>query len=350
MEPLEGRSLGEVLQDQGALDPQIAVQLMLPVIDALCCAHQHGVIHRDLKPDNIFITHVEPHRVHPKLLDFGIAKLSEARNSALRNATPGGVVMGRPAYMAPEQARGEGDVDVRADIWSLCIVLYEAVSGRAAFLGDNYNALLNAVIADPIEPLVDAACGEGALWTILERGLEKDRDLRFPTMRALGEALARWLAERGVVEDILGQSISRAWGTSALAVGQDRVVFASARPVVRAIPRTRTTSRRARRSLQFHSAPRLQGNLELPYAAHMGRPPKYVRAKRSAWVAMMAVGFLAAVAIVGGDVLMSASRADPTHSGSEHLVMPAALEAPKTVHNVPTDDDHWGTCTSGVCK
>lgn len=211
MEPLEGRSLGDMLVEQGRLSPMVAVQLILPVIEALCCAHFHGVVHRDLKPENIFIADVEPHGMQPKVLDFGIAKLIDGCADFDRTITVGGTVMGTAAYMAPEQARGEADVDVRADIWSLCVVLYEAVSGRPAFNGGSNNALLCAVIEHAITPLHDEVGGEASLWRILRRGLAKNRDRRFSSMRELGNALAFWLVERGVQEDICGQRLERAW-------------------------------------------------------------------------------------------------------------------------------------------
>jgi len=138
MELLEGYSMADWLEREGPLDPVLAVQVMLPVIDALCAAHRAGVVHRDLKPDNIFISHPTTD-LCPKLLDFGIAKINTEFNPRL---TGQGGVIGSPAYMAPEQARGLADCDERVDVWAACVVLYEAVTGKPAFDGTNYLALM----------------------------------------------------------------------------------------------------------------------------------------------------------------------------------------------------------------
>ncbi len=238
MELLEGESLGDMLHHHQRLSAVTAVQLMLPVIDALCCAHAHGVVHRDLKPDNIFLAR-QGSRIHPKVVDFGIARCDGAIDD--RRMTRGGAVLGSPAYMPPEQARGENDIDTRADIWSLCVVIYEAVSGRPAFKGDNYNSLLRSVIEDAVPALKEEGCGEASLWPVLQRGLQKDRSLRFHSMQALGDALALWLAERGVTQDLQGLPLTHRWSLDAARVEvviTGRLLGQSAqKPTLRARPK-----------------------------------------------------------------------------------------------------------------
>jgi len=204
MELLEGSSLAELVEQRGSLAPVEAVQLLLPVIDALCHAHGHGVVHRDIKPQNIFLDSAGPD-AEPKLLDFGIAKL-------MREPEPSraedGKLFGSPAYMAPEQARGATDVDARADIWAVCVVLYEAVAGRPAYPGEG-EALLRSVIEDEVTPLCDRGAGEEpALWLILQRGLEKDRERRYQSMRELGLALTQWLADQGQLPQLKRNSLT----------------------------------------------------------------------------------------------------------------------------------------------
>ncbi|HKU44474.1 MAG TPA: serine/threonine-protein kinase [Polyangiales bacterium] len=205
MELLEGVSLAEWLETRGALPPVVAIQLLLPVIDALCAAHRAGVIHRDLKPDNVFLA-TGGDQLCPKLLDFGIAKL--AAECAPRLTSPNGV-LGSPAYMAPEQARGEEDLDERVDVWSACVVLYECISGQPAYDANNYHALLRSVIERDLPPLQAAGC-EG-LWQILSAGLKRDRNERIASMHDLGAALAGWLAARGEREDACRQPLSWRW-------------------------------------------------------------------------------------------------------------------------------------------
>lgn len=97
--------------------------------------------------------------------------------------------MGSPDCMAPEQARSAGDVDERADVWSMCVVLYEALTGRLPFYGKNVNALLCAVITDDPIPITDFSAGDPRLWAIVQKGLQKPVDERWPSMAALGQAL-----------------------------------------------------------------------------------------------------------------------------------------------------------------
>jgi serine/threonine-protein kinase len=209
MEVLDGISLGALLDQRGHLDAIEAVQLVLPVIGALCHAHENGVMHRDLKPQNIFLDRGGLH-TGTKLLDFGIAKLTDDFH---RHFTEGGSLIGSPAYMAPEQARASKEVDHRADIWGICVVLYEAVSGAPAFSGEGY-VVLRKVIDDELPALKDTGAGEAALWRILSHGLEKNPARRFQSMRELGTALAQWLCDHGASEDLDGNRISQRWGVT----------------------------------------------------------------------------------------------------------------------------------------
>jgi serine/threonine protein kinase len=179
----------------------------LPVIEALCVAHQRGVVHRDLKPDNIFIAQ-QANRVQPKVLDFGIAKLSQTFSA---NLTSEGTVLGSPAYMSPEQARGESDVDFRTDMWALCVVLYEMVTGVQPFSGANWHGLMWAIMEGKPKPLSDHEISEPALWAILQRGLSKERERRYSSMFEFGQALAIWLIDQGVTRDICNASLKASW-------------------------------------------------------------------------------------------------------------------------------------------
>jgi eukaryotic-like serine/threonine-protein kinase len=206
MELLEGEDLGTLLERRGRLSAIRAVQTILPIVHALDAAHAKGIIHRDLKPENIFVAKEDGQRLQPKIVDFGIAKLDHGDTRVTRT----GALLGSPAYMSPEQARGD-DVDHRADIWSLCVVLYEIITGRIPFEGKNANATLYAIIANDPPPLVMFASGDDELWTILSIGLAKDPDKRWQAMRTLGEALAHWLRSRGVNDDVSGAALDATW-------------------------------------------------------------------------------------------------------------------------------------------
>jgi serine/threonine-protein kinase len=205
MELLEGATLSDLLALHGALPPIAAVGLVLPIIHGIRAVHGAGVVHRDLKPHNIVISQTGT-QLRPTLLDFGIAKLLGEFSGKL---TIEGNVLGSPAYMAPEQARGDLDVDERADIWALCVVLYELISGASPFDACNQYASLCAVIERDPPALTAAGCA--TLWPILKRGLAKDRELRIASAHELGEALARWLIEQGETEDACGDSLVRTW-------------------------------------------------------------------------------------------------------------------------------------------
>jgi serine/threonine-protein kinase len=207
MELLDGEDLAKSLERRGRLSATKAVRTLLPIAHALTVAHTKGIVHRDLKPENVYLAKDEEGQIHPKLVDFGVAKLEQPHSNRL---TQTGALLGSPLYMSPEQARGD-DVDHRADIWALGVVLYETITGRPPFEGKNYNAILYSIIANPPTSIVQLQVGDEELWSILERALQKDPDRRWYSMRDFGEALSRWLVDKNVLEDITGASLQSTW-------------------------------------------------------------------------------------------------------------------------------------------
>jgi eukaryotic-like serine/threonine-protein kinase len=208
MELLHGESLADLL-DRGRLSTIHAVQILLPIAEALALAHAKGVVHRDLKPQNVFMSQ-ESQRLQPKLLDFGIAKLVDASLPA-GNITDTGIMLGSPDYMSPEQARGQTDLDHRTDVWSFCVLLYETVTGITPFQGVNYNALMRSIIDEPPLPIPAEIGVDPRLQEIILRGLSKDREQRPSSIQALGRELAAWLKSRGVYEDVTGGTLETKW-------------------------------------------------------------------------------------------------------------------------------------------
>lgn len=213
MELLRGESLADLL-DRGRLSTIHAVQTLLPICEALALAHAKGIVHRDLKPQNVFMTE-ESERLQPKLLDFGIAKLIDA-SLPTGSITDTGIMLGSPDYMSPEQARGLADLDARTDIWSFCVVLYEAVTGITPFQGINYNALMRAIIDEPPLPIPSDIVVDARLQEIILRGLSKERGERPSSIQALGRELVQWLKSRGVNEDVTGSALDTKWTGRAL--------------------------------------------------------------------------------------------------------------------------------------
>jgi len=226
MELVQGETLAAMVLREARIPAIRAVQTLLPIVDGLRMAHDKGIVHRDIKPDNVFLAADALGRKQPKLLDFGIAKVDKQIDGRL---TQVGAVLGSPDYMSPEQALGLDDIDERTDIWSLCVVLYEVITGTVPFQKPNYNALMHAIINEDPTPSVDCGAGDKSLWQIIERGLKKQREDRFQTVTDLGEALALWLYEHGVKEDLSGNSIRAVWLDAALSGGAVREVR-SARP------------------------------------------------------------------------------------------------------------------------
>ena len=226
MELLDGESLAAALKRRDKLPPVRAVQVLLPIADALVVAHARGVVHRDLKPDNVLLARLADGRVQPKILDFGIAKLDAPASPKL---TMDGTVLGSPAYMSPEQARGQSDIDLRVDVWAFSVMLYELVTGCTPFAGESYNALLFAIMGQEPLSLAEHGVDEPELWAILARGMDKNRDTRFPNMRALGRALAEWLLDRNVRTDIT-QAPLKTWVEATQRPVNQPSLFASMAP------------------------------------------------------------------------------------------------------------------------
>jgi serine/threonine-protein kinase len=198
-ELLYGQNLADALARKKRLSPVRAVQTILPILDALSAAHEHDIVHRDVKPANIFLARGVGDRVQPKLLDFGIAQLMSARDSE-----PNSSAQGTPCYMSPEQARAS-EVDFRSDIWSLCVTLYELVAGVVPFLGHDYDTTIEQLQhAEPL-PLTAHAAGDVRLSRIVLRGLEKEPAARWASANDLALELAAWLMSHGEHEDASGK-------------------------------------------------------------------------------------------------------------------------------------------------
>jgi serine/threonine-protein kinase len=209
MELVQGETLSAVLERETRIPAIRAVQMLLPVADGLRLAHDKNIVHRDIKPDNILLASDAFGRLQPKLLDFGIAKVDPVNTDG--KLTQVGVILGSPEYMSPEQALGIDDVDERTDVWSLSVVLYEMVTGKVPLEKPSYNALMQAIIHETPTPMPECGAGDKALWLVVERGLAKKREQRWANMTELGEALALWLYEHGIKEDLSGNSIRAVW-------------------------------------------------------------------------------------------------------------------------------------------
>ncbi len=194
MELLVGRSLEKELEESGRLTPRRCVEVMVPVCSALAAAHAAGVVHRDVKPSNVFL-HRTPHGEVPKILDFGIAKIV-GESAFGGQLTLDGSLLGTPAYMAPERFR-RGPYGPKSDVYSVGTMLYEMLSGRLPFIPGSADPLaLVALQAEEEPPPLHVRCPDisPALEALVVSALDKDPEAR-PTAAALGQKLA------GIVSD-----------------------------------------------------------------------------------------------------------------------------------------------------
>jgi serine/threonine protein kinase/tetratricopeptide (TPR) repeat protein len=180
---VDGGSLRQWLDRERQLPIEDAVRLARDVADALAYAHDRGVVHRDIKPENILLE-----QGHAVVVDFGVARALS--RFGRKYSTGAGMVVGTPAYMCPEQASGESNVDARADQYALACVLYEMLAGHPPFVGGGTRAILARHVVDPPPPLSTVRPGvPRAIRDALNRGLAKAPADRFASTREFGEAL-----------------------------------------------------------------------------------------------------------------------------------------------------------------
>ncbi len=207
MEYLEGVELGSVIEREGAIDIARALRISSQICRALAAAHAQGIVHRDLKPENVFLITRDGAADVVKVLDFGIAKTTEAEAARERRLTSPGMAMGTPEYMAPEQAAGR-PADARCDVYALGAIMYEMVSGQAPYSGDNFMEILTKkATQDPPPPIELRAELPVQVSDLVMQAMARNPDSRPQTMETLEYELNKCLSGRGVaVANILGMT------------------------------------------------------------------------------------------------------------------------------------------------
>ncbi|HVK88342.1 MAG TPA: serine/threonine-protein kinase, partial [Kofleriaceae bacterium] len=188
MEYLAGQSLSQLIRSEAPLPPERALTIALQVADALGASHRSNIVHRDLKPDNIMLIQRGREKDFVKLLDFGIAKLTDS-SGVSSHKTRTGIVMGTPAYMSPEQCEGRPNVDLRTDIYALGIVLYEMLTGRVPFIGEGYGEILVQHLTQHPVPPSQFQMLDARIEVVVLKALEKRPELRYPTMDEFARAM-----------------------------------------------------------------------------------------------------------------------------------------------------------------
>jgi len=263
-ELLTGVDLAGHLRGRGVAftEPEV-LDVMVPVCDAVGAAHRAGIMHRDLKLENIFLHRTSGGVIVPKVLDFGLSR--HIGEDAVSRLTATGVAMGTPMYMSPEQVQGERDIDQRTDVWALGIMLYELTAGKLPFGGDSLGAIfvkICTVDPEPLRPLAPQI-SEGYA-AIVRRCLQRDRTARYPSGTELAADLLR--LRQGAVT--LDENAPRAPGVLTATrpgtpvIGSQNFAVGSAQTLASAP--TIDPSRSSARSIgpavsQVHPAPRRTG-------------------------------------------------------------------------------------------
>jgi serine/threonine protein kinase len=300
-ELLVGESLDEAIARQGRLEATHAVRLLLPILDALGAAHEGGIVHRDVKPANIFLACDGLRRHQPKLLDFGIACWLDDPGSMSDTG-----ICGTPEFMSPEQARGSEDIDGRSDLWNFCATLYEALTGVVPFREESPAAVLCAIQTVAPDPVTTFCAGDERLSAIILRGMSRDRDDRWQSAHELAHQLCLWLLEQGIETDICDHSLrARLLGSGGPDSGRDS-------PYAHVLPGNDTHARATRDGERT-----LRGRIGSRW---WQRP----------WVALAA-----GVALVAATSSFQALRADDQRRG--HTLAPTAtLQAQTGTGDTPT--------------
>lgn len=311
MELLEGYDFSSRLA-AGNLTRAEGVRCLLDIIPALALAHERGVVHRDLKPENLFLARQEDGTHRVKLLDFGIA-----RSLSGVSVTQTGVALGTPLYMSPEQALSPHDVDARADVWALGVMLYEVLVGEPPFYDESPHALVLRAAAEPHVPLAERIPDlDPHLSRLVDRCLEKERNDRIGSV----------LEVQSVLEAVLRHAADET-----LTLGSD-----APRPLTPTPPERPLRRTLAQAALSRYSERPRADSPEKPARALSGPPQPSPTPARRRWVvgALVAGAIALLAAVVGATAFWLGSTIDRVEA--------SAPEPPRAEPVEPTGQDRAG--------
>ena len=355
MEYLIGHDLGQLLDERGSIGLPWAVELTLQACEALCEAHSIGIVHRDIKPTNLFVTWRPDGSALIKVLDFGISKSPIISAMQLTQTQS---LLGTPAYMSPEQMRSARNVDARTDIWSLGTVLYELLEGRRPFEAESFSEMCVKVAVDPPGPMVNAP---PELQQVVLRCLAKSPEHRYGSMAELAAELvtfsndphqAQVLVER--MSRMLRRSQLIDWDPARNSMpmqardvrSAERKAEASAAaagasdPALPAVRATGSTPRISGSALRVSSpAPALSGGVAGEAAAVAHGASRFVSGSRHAiapwrkWRRALLVA-VAAIAAATLGIMISLSRDPGAADASPPTAAPPSVPAPSQPKSV----------------
>jgi serine/threonine protein kinase len=318
MEYLEGFDLADTLAQRGPLPADEAIELVLQACEALAEAHSLGIVHRDLKPANLFLTHRADGTPSVKVLDFGISKVTQHGTSQAEAAlTHTTTIMGSPLYMSPEQIRASRAVDLRTDVWSLGVILYELLTGEAPFVGQTLPDISVKIAVEPPPPLrLKRPELSALLEAVVMKCLEKDRENRFRTLGELAMAMFELAPPRSRL------SIDRVCGVISAAGLPESVIPSGMAPTGhKVITGSRTTGAKV-----------ITGESSAETVSTFGTTASHGKGRRTLLV-VAGVGVVAAAAAAGVIFLRPGASGDPAAVATPpaEVVQPA----PAKVEAVP---------------
>jgi eukaryotic-like serine/threonine-protein kinase len=346
MEYLEGADLNQIIKAHGPQEASLAVDLILQACEAIAEAHSLGIIHRDIKSSNFFITQVDDHPPQLKVLDFGIATPPKAASEL----TDGESVIGTPSYMAPEQMRSSRQADARSDIWSMGVVLYELLEGVKPFRSEAYSDLCLKVGMDPPEPMVQGDVPD-ALRAVVMKCLEKTVERRYQSVAELAFDLLPFASDpvraRASVENtarVLTRRATRSFDSNrapddVTPVPGPRRMTPPAHPIQRSpISESHPSGLTPAPGIPIFDpnaqrTPTSNGQMSLPEP-----PPK----KRGL---VVAGSFLVAIVLAGGGVLVFGGKSEPTAAAQPKGPEPVEKKL-ETVNETPPTPPPAGSATT----
>jgi serine/threonine protein kinase len=289
MEFLHGKPLQDLVLPDGPMPLEVAGPILLQICEALQAAHDSKIIHRDLKPDNVYLTVHKGKKNFVKVVDFGIARVTDDAGVST-GKTQTGMVMGTPAYMSPEQAGGmTARIDARSDIYSLGCMMYQMATGRLPFPGTSFGeVLIGHLQLTPPAPRTLAPEIPGAYEAVIVKCLQKKQEDRYQSMREVHDAIAQVMDQLGISRDL---PIASADELAAAATGtrtRTNPESISKTPVRTALPR-KTPATPARPGMTVATPP----------------PPPPAKSKAGLYVVVSAV----ALVLVGGIVALVLQQA-----------------------------------------
>lgn len=316
MEYLRGRTLKDIIRSEGPMPVERAVEIVRQVCGALEAAHAEGVVHRDLKSDNIMLEGFGAGGADwAKVLDFGIAKIQEPEGSTRDvDLTAPNLIIGTPQYMSPEQCSQASEIDSRSDLYSLGVIVYEMLVGHVPFTGDSPTAIMMKHLQEPPPSILEERDDlPPAVAQVVARSLSKRREDRFQTAGELSESFTLAATGEEVSADILATGASTSDGRHTVADTERIVVPTSTNERARA-----TANEDYDEATVVSSAPRFEP--EPPGVFAQSAPPP--AASFNPWrIAIPALAVLAIIFIVFFAFNRGAGEAAPPADGEQPLTL-----------------------------